>query len=244
MRDPFALDSASRIAMVVKIDADVTPIFYPAMAGVRVWTFTALCRKWDKPIGVPRFFSGARMIFRRLSTISAMIRAERKRNKEPSFFAGRFKEGPMHDSRTVANRFLKRGKADGRPLTPMQLLKLVYIAHGWMLGLYGRALIDDEVQAWQFGPVIPTLYNGMRQYGASPVTRYLSAPPDTELDEEEEDIVRQVYDVYGNRTGPALSRLTHATGTPWQTVYAPGKFGVVIPTDLIKDHYERLAADK
>ena len=149
----------------------------------------------------------------------------------------------MHDSRTIANRFLAlaRIKAGGDTLTPMQVLKLVYIAHGWMLGLYGRPLIKDDVQAWQYGPVIPTLYNAMRGYGAGVVTQDIRAPSNDNLDENEDDIVQQVYNLYGDKTGPALSRLTHAAGTPWALTYEPGSFGLVISTDNIEDHYRRLA---
>ena len=148
----------------------------------------------------------------------------------------------MHDSRTVANRFLQRAKAADNTLTPMQLLKLVYMAHGWMLGLYGRPLIRDEVQAWQYGPVIPRLYKAIRDYRGAAVTSKIDAPANDDLDEYEQDIVRQVYDIYGNKSGPALSRLTHAAGTPWALTYVEGEFGVAIPTDIIEDHYQRLAA--
>jgi uncharacterized phage-associated protein len=151
-------------------------------------------------------------------------------------------EGAMHDSRTIANRLLAMAREKGDTLTPMQVLKLVYIAHGWMLGLYGRSLIKDDVRAWQYGPVIPRLYNAMRGYGGGVVTDYLSAPSGDRLDDKEDDVVRQVYEIYGKKTGPALSRLTHAPGTPWALTYERGSFGIVIPTDIIEDHYQQLAA--
>lgn len=151
----------------------------------------------------------------------------------------------MHDSRTVANRFLALASEAGITLTPMQLIKLVYIAHGWMLGLYGRALIRDDVQAWQYGPVIPRLYNAVRDYRGGAITGPIRAPgDDTPLDDLEGDMIRQVFELYGTKSGPALSRLTHATGTPWEITYVPGEFGVPIPDDVIQDHYQRLAAQR
>lgn len=147
----------------------------------------------------------------------------------------------MHDSRTIANRFLALAREGGDSLTPMQVLKLVYIAHGWMLGLYGRPLIKDDVQAWQYGPVISPLYNAVRQYGGGAVTGPIRAPVSDTLSDQEEDLVKQVYDEYGSFTGPALSRLTHASGTPWALTYVPGEFGTRISTDLIEDHYRHLA---
>lgn len=148
----------------------------------------------------------------------------------------------MTDSSTVADRFLSLARERGVTLTPMQLLKLVYIAHGWMLGLYRRPLIGEEIQAWQYGPVIPRLYNAIRGFRSQPVQGPLKSSNGPELDDEERSVVDQVFDIYGRMTGPELSRLTHAPGSPWALTYAPGAFGTVIPNDIIEDHYSRLAA--
>lgn len=146
----------------------------------------------------------------------------------------------MRDSRTVANRFLALADAKGDALTPMQLLKLVYMAHGWMLGLVGRPLIKEEVEAWQYGPVIPELYNAVRRYKSQPVAAQIEGV-DGYLDGEETHIIDQVYQIYGQRSGPALSRLTHQPDSPWAKVYKRGSFGLEIPNDLIEDHYAMLA---
>lgn len=147
----------------------------------------------------------------------------------------------MYDSKLIANRFIALAKEKNQTLTPMQLIKLVYIAHGWMLGLYHEPLIRDEVQAWQYGPVIPGLYNAVRTYRSNPVTAPIGADA-AELDSRASSIVEQVFDQYGTLTGPALSRLTHASGTPWDATYVDGSFGIVIPNDLIEDHYAGLAS--
>lgn len=146
----------------------------------------------------------------------------------------------MHDSKVVANRFLELAKEANDTLTPMQLLKLVYIAHGWMLGLNGRPLIRDDVQAWQYGPVIPRLYNAVRNYRHHPVEGPIGAPNEA-LTPAEDSIIQQTYGMYGKFSGPALSRITHAEGTPWSLTYKPGSFGIAISNDLIEDHYQRLA---
>ncbi|MCR6658026.1 MAG: DUF4065 domain-containing protein [Asticcacaulis sp.] len=148
----------------------------------------------------------------------------------------------MHDSRTVANYLLQLARADNNPITPMKLLKLVYIAHGWCLGLYGRPLISDDVQAWKYGPVIPRLYSAVRDFKSSPVDKTLPSPRHDDLLEWEKDLVRQTYDRYGHMSGVDLSRLTHQPRTPWHYVYDEQAFGEVIPMDLIQSHYERLAS--
>ncbi|KAA6205853.1 MAG: DUF4065 domain-containing protein [Candidatus Tokpelaia sp.] len=146
----------------------------------------------------------------------------------------------MHGSEKIADQFLNLAREQKTTLTPMQLLKLVYLAHGWMLGLYGRPLIKDGIQAWQYGPVIPTLYDKIKHFRSNPVEGRLSNE-NFALDESEKSIVKQVYDIYGSLTGPQLSRLTHAPGTPWSNTYCPGIFGSVISNDLIADYFKRKA---
>lgn len=149
----------------------------------------------------------------------------------------------MADARVVANRFLELAKEEHRQLTPMQVLKLVYIAHGWMLGLNGRPLIEQPVEAWQYGPVVRDVYNGVRSYGRDPVRDAMWAPQQ-QLDYYEGDMVRQVYGLYKHMDGIALSNITHMPNTPWAETYRPGQFGRVIPNDLIAAHYQRLSRER
>src|SRR3977135_2921517 len=75
------------------------------------------------------------------------------------------------DAKAVANFFLDLAKAEGQPLTPMKLQKLVYYPHGWRLGIVGKALLNEQIEAWEFGPVIPSLYHEFKEFGDQPITR-------------------------------------------------------------------------
>ncbi|KQH74402.1 Panacea domain-containing protein [Xylella fastidiosa] len=58
-------------------------------------------------------------------------------------------------------------------LTPLQVLKLVYLAHGWCLGVHTQPLIDELVEAWRAGPLIRSLYNVIKQDRSSGITEWL-----------------------------------------------------------------------
>jgi uncharacterized phage-associated protein len=111
---------------------------------------------------------------------------------------------------TVANYLLDLAEANGRKLTPLQLLKLVYISHGWSLGLRDKPLIHEAVEAWKYGPVIPDLYHELKQYGSAPITGKVSAPfwnSREELSPEDKAFVQGVFAKYGQLNGIQLSHL-------------------------------------
>jgi uncharacterized phage-associated protein len=82
----------------------------------------------------------------------------------------------MLSSTTVANRLFQLAGRAGYRLTPMQLVKLVFLCHGWMLGLYGKPLVRDRIEAWKYGPVIPKLYNAVKQYRGGPISQLVPGP--------------------------------------------------------------------
>jgi uncharacterized phage-associated protein len=141
---------------------------------------------------------------------------------------------------------LEAADRQGRALTPLQIMKLVYISHGWHLAVHGRPLINEEVEAWQYGPVIPSVYHKLKKFGSQAVT-HADLPRthglfdvDEPKDSTERSVIEDVYETLGNLSGPALSNLTHKPGSPWFSVWRPGERGLIIPDDAIRAHYIRI----
>ena len=150
-----------------------------------------------------------------------------------------------HTALQVANRIIELGRSKHPPqyYTPMQLLKLVYIAHGWTLGICATPLITEQVEAWKYGPVIPDLYQHVKKYGSSSIFDEKLGnfwnSQSAEFSKDEDAILNYVIDTYGSIDGIQLSQITHASGTPWSATFRNG-WGDVIPTDLIAHHYRQL----
>ena len=148
----------------------------------------------------------------------------------------------------VANYFIEKSAATGVALTPMKLLKLVYIAHGWSLGLLNRPLILEQPQAWKYGPVIESLYQGFRRYGNERIPADATVPHAAlSGDQVVNQLLDQVWTKYSPLTGGQLSALTHQVGTPWYTVWheqgGKDRLGAPIPNMLIEQHYKEKAAE-
>lgn len=150
-----------------------------------------------------------------------------------------------YSATTVANRFIELAAERGDQLTPMQVIKLVYIAHGWTLSLLGHELVVESVEAWQYGPVIPSLYQRLKAFGRGKITHSIKPgifDRNSEIAEADDALIWQVYAKYGQLSGVQLSHLTHRVGTPWHTIYRPGEMGLDIPSDVIKSHYNTMRA--
>lgn len=128
----------------------------------------------------------------------------------------------------------------------MKLVKLVYLAHGWHLGLTEVPLILDKVQAWKYGPVIPSLYHQYKAFGGKHIddTGMTAVPPIE--DEETEQFLDIIWENYSKFTGGELSTLTHEKGSPWWTTWnlhgGAEKRGAIIPEALIQEYYLAEAA--
>lgn len=146
-----------------------------------------------------------------------------------------------HDARAVANRLIEKSIEGDRPLTPLQIIKLVYFCHGWMLGLYDRPLVWQSVVAWVYGPVIPDVYYSIREYGKSPVLAPIHAPMYRDFDNDEQDIVNQVFSKYGTLSGPRLSNMTHEPGSPWDVIWKRYGRNSIIPDSLIQEYFAKKA---
>ena len=145
-----------------------------------------------------------------------------------------------HDARVVANSLIGIGMEEQAPLTPLQVMKLVYISHGWMLGLYKRPLFRQSVLAWLYGPVVSDVYKELRKYRANGIDEKMEVQ-DAEFNEYEDDLIKQVYAKYSHLSGIRLSQLTHATGTPWHEIWHGLGRNSIIPNDLIREHYIELS---
>lgn len=144
----------------------------------------------------------------------------------------------------VANAFIELAKKEGKQLTNMQLQKLVYVAHGWCLALLRKPLFYNDVKAWEWGPVIPKLYNRLKKYGSGFVTDSI-ATNDSPIDPRTEDmsLIQSVWDAYKEFDGPQLSAMTHAEGTPWDETWKSIRYGE-ISNEKIAEHYRQLANER
>lgn len=157
-----------------------------------------------------------------------------------------------YDAKAVANFFL--AKKSG--ITQMQLQKILYYAHGWHLGFQGEPLLDEMVEAWMYGPVVPSIYHEFKDLGARKINRLATefniltydfdvVPEISQEDQFVNHLLLRVWEVYGKYSAAHLSQMTHAKNSPWSITRRkyPNIKGVDIPNELIQEHFEKRIQD-
>lgn len=112
----------------------------------------------------------------------------------------------------LAQRQAQNGRGD--LMTNLRLQKMLYFAQGWHLARYGTPLFDDEIEAWQYGPVVPSVYNAYSGCGRSGITNTQPVQPG-DFTEDEYSLLLDVAREYGRYATSALVNISHRKGAPW-----------------------------
>ncbi len=154
-----------------------------------------------------------------------------------------------YSTQDIANYFLQKGENDST-MTPMKLIKLVYIAHGWNLGLTGNPLVTEEAEAWKYGPVFPSIYKKYREFKNGKIM--LEPIKDLNIkDIDDLTFLDKIWNFYSKFDGLQLSTKTHEPNTPWSLTWENAKKSdfiseksLIIPNNIIAKHYSSLSPAK
>lgn len=118
----------------------------------------------------------------------------------------------------IANKLLLKTEevSNGEELmTNMKLQKMLYYQQGFHLAYFGTPLFDDDLEAWMYGPVVPSVYFKYKD------NKKEGIKPNKEIqfefnDKKEEALFNEVFRVYGVYSALGLMNMTHSE-MPWKT---------------------------
>ncbi|HBH27144.1 MAG TPA: hypothetical protein DDX54_07085 [Rhodospirillaceae bacterium] len=149
-------------------------------------------------------------------------------------------EHKQYPPEAIANSILWLAQREGIPITPMKLIKLVYIVYGWYLALFDKQIFDstkNPIEAWDHGPVIPSLYHQFKKFEARPINEFavdgeildhseeignLRYPAVDHRDRAATGTILSVWDAYKNYNASDLRYITHAPGGAWDKAHRKG----------------------
>ena len=148
---------------------------------------------------------------------------------------------PQLTAQDVANYFLTLNDPEaGDSLSNLKLQKLCYYAQGFHLALYGLPLFSENIEAWQHGPVIESLYHIYKGYGSGAIP----LPENVDLSiysKNVRELLDEVYKVFGQFSAWKLRSLTHEE-TPWRDAFERG--ASTITHESMRDYFKTLVTSE
>jgi uncharacterized phage-associated protein len=99
------------------------------------------------------------------------------------------------------------------PITQMHLHKLLYFAQGWSLAVRSRPLFNEDIQAWNHGPVVPALRPMFQRFGRNPIDRAEGAD-DIGVTPDDRTLLDSIWRQYRRYSASGLRAITHRQA-PW-----------------------------
>ena len=134
----------------------------------------------------------------------------------------------------IANR-------NGDIITNLKLQKLLYYAQAWFLvNSNGKRLFVDNIEAWQYGPVIPPVYSEFSHFGRSPIE--IDCDMDTDFSHFTNEVIEYLNEFceeFLRFSATELVGMTH-NERPWLEASAKGLHSVIDVNSMFKYYTEML----
>ncbi len=123
-------------------------------------------------------------------------------------------------------------------VTNLQLQKILFILQANYMGIHnGTPLFDARFQAWDYGPVEPSVYHRVKCYGADPIEPWIFFNREGEdIPSDERDYVEHSLETLLHISPTQLVGFTHRTGSAWSRKYKPGYSNEITAEDIMADY--------
>lgn len=124
------------------------------------------------------------------------------------------------------------------PVSNLKLQKLLYFVQAYFLAKYGTPCFREDIEAWDFGPVVPAVYHRYKVYGSSAILsakRYLFDGMRELIKIDDSTMIDEIIEECSKFSASQLVDITHKQ-SPWINAYARYK-GNIISKESIKEFF-------
>ena len=126
----------------------------------------------------------------------------------------------QYTAEDVASYVIRKCTLENCAISNLQLQKILYYLQVSFLQEKGRALFSDDIEAWQFGPVVRSVYRKYCGYGAVAIRE--DEKPHSEISLEDRELIDKIVEEKRRIKSWVLVNMTHEDGKPWDRVYRNG----------------------
>lgn len=140
----------------------------------------------------------------------------------------------------VANWFIDKANSElvdeeiVEGISNMKLQKLLYFAQAAKLSVDKKPLFEDEIEAWEYGPVVKDVYHKFKKYENQPISKP-SNRDFRNLDESTMEFLENIWDIFGKFSAARLVHIAH-NHEPWKEAYKSRD--KIITKKTLRSYYE------
>lgn len=142
----------------------------------------------------------------------------------------------MYNVIDVAKYIILYCKRKGYSISNLKLQKLLYFVQAQFLVIYDFPAFDEEIEAWDFGPVVPEAYHYFKMWGSSEIPVLVAKGAERKIHINHQKTMDDVLEQCAGFSAPYLVELTH-NQSPWEDNY-DGSYNKVIPKGAIRRFFE------
>lgn len=122
----------------------------------------------------------------------------------------------MYPVQSIAHFVIDYCSRLGKPISNLKLQKILYFLWIDYFNHSKEHLFNTEMYAWQFGPVVPDVYNEYCVYGGNDI--YHCYKEDI-LSDADRRLLSKFLDNYIDQPVSTLVTRSHQKGKPWDHIY-------------------------
>lgn len=142
----------------------------------------------------------------------------------------------MLKAATLAHYVVDKCTRDGRPVSNLQLQKIMYFLQSVFCRVSsGELLFLDSFEAWPYGPVLSDVYSEYSSFGGRVIEmRYQNVESVLDDNPALKKFIDDGIEDLRTKYPWDLVRLSHAQDSPWACIYDGGRgYKNLIPNNLI-----------
>lgn len=142
----------------------------------------------------------------------------------------------MYSALDIAKYIIWYCKEEGYSISNLKLQKLLYFVQAQFLVTLGVPAFDENIEAWDFGPVVPEVYQYFKIWGNSEIPRMVVKEADARIFRRDQEIINEILDECAPYSAIALVDITHHQA-PWCDAYEKYCNNIITPK-IIKEYFE------
>ena len=143
----------------------------------------------------------------------------------------------MYPADLVAKYIIFRCNKFNKTISNLKLQKILYFVQAEFLVAKNELCYPEQIEAWDFGPVIPAVYHRYKVYGSASIP-FIGSELSFPFSGEDKSLMNGIIDECAKYSASSLVELTHRQA-PWRDAYRPYCNAVITPVSIKRYFEER-----